>query len=127
MKIAGMGKFLSMLYDDQFDVYRTEKDLNPDQTTDIFYMQEPKYSNVPGRISFVSDDRGSDTAVDATPIQYDPKLFCAPDVDIKAGDYIVLRRLDDQGNVTHTYKGRAAKPSWYTTHQEVFIRVNEEA
>ena len=95
MKIAGMGKFLSMLYDDQFDVYRTEKDLNPDQTTDIFYMQEPKYSNVPGRISFVSDDRGSDTAVDSTPIQYDPKLFCAPDVDIKAGDYIVLRRLDD--------------------------------
>ncbi len=127
MRIAGLGKFYTILYDDRFDIYRTDKALNDDASTHIFYEEEPLYSNVPGRISFVSDDRGTDYEVDSTPIRYDPKLFCASDVDIKAGDYIVIHRLDDKGNVTHTYKGRASKPSWYTTHQETFIRINEEA
>ena len=59
--------------------------------------------------------------------RYNPKLFCAHDVDIRAGDYIVLRRYSDDGKLIHTYKGLAAQPSWYSTHQEIFIRVDEEA
>ena len=127
MKLSGMGVFLTMLYDDRFDIYRTDKRSNEDSSTDIFYQETPKYADVPGRLSFSSDDTGSDTAVDETPIKYNPKLFCAHDVDIRAGDYIVLRRYSDDGKLIHTYKGLAAQPAWYSTHQEIFIRVDEEA
>lgn len=127
MKLSGMGVFLTMLYDDRFDIYRTDKKANEDSSIDIFYQDTPKYSDVPGRLSFSSDDRSSDTAVDETPIKYNPKLFCAHDVDIRAGDYIVIRRYSDDGKFIHTYQGLAAQPSWYSTHQEIFIRVDEEA
>ena len=64
MKLSGMGVFLTMLYDDRFDIYRTDKRSNEDSSTDIFYQETPKYADVPGRLSFSSDDTGSDTAVD---------------------------------------------------------------
>lgn len=127
MKLSGMGSFLTLLYDDKFDIYRTDKDLNEDESTNIFYESEPKYTDIPGRLSFSSDDTGADSEVDETPIRYNPKLFCAHDVDVRAGDYIVLRRYSDDGKIIHTYKGVAAQPSWYSTHQEIFIRVDEEA
>lgn len=127
MKLAGLGKFYTILYDDRFDVYRTDKGDNGDGSTDIFYEEEPLYTDIPGRISFVSDDRGSDESTDKVPIRFDPKLFCAADVDIKAGDYVVIRRYSDKGELIHTYKGTLALPSWYSTHQETFIRVDEEA
>lgn len=127
MRLAGLGKFHTILYDDRFDVYRTDSGYNGDGSTDIFYQQEPIYKDVHGRISFVSDDRGSDSETDRVPIKFDPKLFCASDVDIKAGDYVVIRRYSDDGRLIHTYRGTLSMPSWYSTHQETFVRVSEEA
>ena len=62
MKLSGMGVFLTMLYDDRFDIYRTDKKANEDSSTDIFYQETPKYVDVPGRLSFSSDDTGLDTS-----------------------------------------------------------------
>lgn len=128
MKLTGLGNFYAMLYDDRMDIFRTASDTNEDQSTDIFYTPEPLYKDVPCRISFSSDDTGADSEVDKNPIRYNPKIFCKADVDLKAGDYVVIRRYADDGTtVRATYKGTAAQPSWYTTHQESFMRIDESA
>lgn len=127
MNLAGLGKLFTMLYDDRMDIYRTVKEENDDNTTDISYNPEPLYKGIKCRISFSSDDTGSDSEVDREPVRYDPKLFCEAAVDLKAGDYVVVRRYADDGSVVKTYEGRVASPSWYSTHQEAFMRIDESA
>ena len=127
MRLAGLGKLFAMMYDDRMDIYRTAKSNNDDDTTDISYNPEPLYQDIPCRLSFSSDDTGSDSEVDRNPVAFSSKLFCAADVDIKAGDYVTVRRLSDEGVVMRTYKGQVAMPTWYATHQEVFVRVDEGA
>lgn len=127
MKIAGLGKFFAMLYDDQMDIYRTSKVENDDNTTDISYEPEPLYKDIKCRLSFSSDDTGSDTEVDRNPVRFNPKLFCAASVDLQAGDYVVVRRYADDGSIMMTYEGRAALPSKYSTHQEASVHIDEGA
>lgn len=127
MKLTGLGTFYTMLYDDRMDIYRTVKDSDDDDTTNISYAPTPIYTDLRCRLSFGSDDVGSDSEVDRNPVKFSPKLFCKADVDLKAGDYIVVRRYADDGSVAQTYQGRVAKPSWYTTHQEAFLRIDEGA
>ena len=127
MKLAGLGKLFAVLYNDRMDIYRTAQENNDDYTTDISYEPEPLYKDVKCRISFSSDDTGSDSEVDRNPIKFSPKLFCGADVDLKAGDYVTIRRYADNGSVTKTYQGQVAMPSWYSTHQEAFVRIDEGA
>lgn len=127
MNISSMGKMLSILYDDRLDIYRTDKYQNSDESTDVFYQPDPLYVDVKCRISFDSDDTGSDSEVDMNPIRYNPKLFLSPDVDIQAGDYVEVRRYDSKNRVAKVYKGVVSNPSWYSSHQEVFLRVDEGA
>lgn len=127
MKLTGLGNFFTILYNDRMDIYRTTEDINDDTTTDVSYEAQPLYSNVKCRLSFSSDDTGADSEVDHNPVRYNPKLFCTADVDLQAGDYVVVRRYSDKGAVTRTYEGRVADPSWYTTHQEAFIRIEKGA
>ena len=127
MKLAGLGKFLTILYDDRMDIYRTSAEINIDKTTVVFYDPSPLYKDVKCRLSFSSDDTGSDSEVDRNPVRSNPKLFCATDVDLQAGDYVVVRRYADDGSLKTTYEGRVAKPSWYSTHQEAVVRIDEGA
>lgn len=127
MKLAGLGKFFAMLYDDRMDIYRTGKAETDDKTTDISYEPEPLHKDVSCRLSFSSDDTGSDAEVDRNPVRFSPKLFCAADVDLLAGDYVVVRRYTDSGSIMMSYEGRVARPSKYSTHQETFMRIDEGA
>lgn len=127
MKLAGLGTLFTMLYDDRMDIYRTTAEANDDDTTDISYEPEPLHQDVKCRLSFSSDDTGADAEVDRNPVRFNPKLFCAMDVDLQAGDYVVVRRYADDGSVLMTYEGRAAQPSKYSTHQEAFMRIDEGA
>lgn len=127
MKLAGLGKLFAILYNDRMDIYRTEAQDNEDCTTSISYEPDPVYSNIECRVSFSSDDTGTDSEVDRNPVKFNLKLFCAMEVDIKAGDYVVARRYADDGSVMATYEGVVAMPSKYSTHQEVFLRVDESA
>ena len=127
MRLAGFGKLFAMLYDDRMDVYRTVSEDNEDTTTDISYQPEPLYKDIQCRLSFSSDDTGSDSEVDRNPVRYNPKLFCGQDVDLQAGDYVVVKRYADDGSITKTYQGQVAQPSWYSTHQEAFMRIDEGA
>lgn len=127
MKLAGLGKLFAVLYNDRMDIYRTSKEVKEDNTTDISYEPEPLYEDIQCRISFNSDDTGSDSEVDRTPVRYNPKLFCKAEVDLQAGDYVVVRRYADDGSIVKTYQGTVAQPSWYSTHQEAFMRIDEGA
>lgn len=127
MKIAGLGKFMAMLYNDQMDIYRTAKETNSDYTTNISYQEHPLYENIKCRLSFSSDDSSADAEVDRNPVRFYPKLFCETGVDLQAGDYVVVRRYADSGSVMMTYKGMVAMPSKYSTHQEAYMRIDEGA
>lgn len=127
MKLAGLGSLFSMLYDDRMDIYRTSKTENDDDTVDISYDPKPLYENIECRLSFSSDDTGADSEVDRTPVRFNPKVFCRPEVDLQAGDYVVIRRYADNGSVMMSYEGPVARPSKYTTHQEAFMRIDEGA
>lgn len=127
MKLSGLGKFFSVLYDDRMDVYRTRKAETDDNTTDISYEPEPLYKDIKCRLSFSSDDTGSDTEVDRNPVRFSPKLFCDASVDLQAGDYVVVHRCADSGSVMMSYEGRIACPSKYSTHQETSMRIDEGA
>lgn len=127
MKLKGLGKLFAILYNDRMDIYRTSSTINGDYTTDVSYEAKPLYSDISCRISFSSDDTGADSDVDRNPVKFDPKLFCHTNVDIRAGDYVVVRRYEDDGSVLATYEGIVAMPSAYSTHKETFIRVNEGA
>lgn len=127
MKLAGLGKLFAILYNDRMDIYRTSRADNDDTTTNISYEPEPLYTEVACRLSFSSDDASSDSEIDRTPVKFNPRLFCRADVDIQAGDYVVVRRYADDGSVLMTYEGRVAMPSRYSTHQETLMRIDEGA
>lgn len=127
MKIAGLGKFFAMLYDDRMDIYRTSKVEGYDRTTDISYEPHPLYKDIKCRLSFTSDDMGSDTEVDRNPVRFNPKLFCDASVDLQAGDYVVVHRYADSGSIMMSYEGPVTRPSMYSTHQEAFVRIDEGA
>ena len=127
MKLAGLGQFFAMLYDDRMDIYRTSKVETDDKTTDISYEPEPLYKDIKCRLSFSSDDASSDAEVDRNPVKVSPKLFCDTGVDLQAGDYVVVRRYADDGSVLISYEGQLALPSKYPTHQETFMRIDEGA
>ena len=127
MKIAGLGKLFALLYDDRMDIYRTTKATDDDYTTNISYESDPLYSDIKCRLSFTSDDTGSDSEVDRNPVRISPKLFCDVGVDIQAGDYVVVRRYADSGSIMITYEGPVSRPSMYSTHQETFMRIDEGA
>ena len=127
MKLAGLGKLFAILYNDRMDIYRTSREENDDSTTLIAYEETPLYEDVKCRLSFSSDDSGADSEVDRNPVRFGPKLFFGPEVDVQAGDYVVVRRYADNGSVMSTYEGRTAKPSVYSTHQEALLRIDEGA
>ena len=127
MRLAGLGTLWALLYDDRMDIYRTSKSDNDDTTIDISYEPKPLYEDVKCRLSFSSDDSGADSEVDRTPVRFNPKLFCATEVNLKAGDYVVVRRYADSGSILATYQGVVALPTKYSTHQEALVRVDEGA
>ena len=127
MKLAGIGKLMAMLYDDRMDIYRTIKQDNDDRTVDISYEPEPLYRDVPCRLSFSGDDTATEQEVDHNPVRFNPKLFFKSQEDVRAGDYVVVTRYADDGSAERKYEGTVAQPSWYSTHQEAFMRIDEGA
>lgn len=127
MKLRGLGKLYSILYDDQMDVTHWDEGENDDETIDVFKPREPDIKDVKCRISFGHDDLPTDKDVDRDLINFTPKVFCDPEVDLRPGDYIVVRRYSDDGTILHTYMGKIGLPSWYSTHQEAYFHIDEEA
>ena len=133
MRFGGINYFLNILYDDRMSVYRNSTILNEDGTTEYTRSETPVYDNIKCRISFnnkrdnVSADAAHMTQKDigVNPLDLVPVIFCDTQYVLKAGDYVVVNRLDDDGVVRDTVQGYISKPNWYTSHQEMQLAVRE--
>lgn len=120
---------IESLYTDRFDAYRYVEQEADDGTTEQILSQEPFISNKACRISFVPNrqEDPKDTDVDSTPVKTQPKLFAPPDCGLLVGDYIVARRIGDDGEVLALYTGPIGLPFLYPSHLECQIGVVTKA
>lgn len=127
MKLSSFSPLMITLMTDEMDIYRYTESTNSDSTTSTNLPTTPLHTNVKCRLSFNAIDSPKDSEVDQNPIKYSPKIFCPQSTDLKAGDEIVVRRLQDDGSIMLTYKGQVGTPANYPTHKEVLFFIKESA
>lgn len=107
-------RVVERLYEDSCTIYRHQKTTDPDTEETVL---EPVviYSDQPCRVS--QKTLGTNNQTDAqNDVQYETKLFVAPELEIKQGDMIEATR----GTLTRKYE--AGEPFLYPSHQEVSIQ-----
>ena len=115
---------IEKLYTDRFDAYRYVEEDDEDGTTEMKISKTPHIINQRCRVSFVPNrqEDPKDTDVDSNPIRTQPKIFAAPDCGLAVGDYVVVRRLADDGKtVLAKYSGPVGLPFLYPSHLECQI------
>lgn len=127
MKLGKFAGIITTMFSDTMDITRYINKENADATTETILPDTPIYTNVACRISFSSDENPSDADIDNTPLKLTPKIFCKIDADLQAGDYIVARRLDDDGKVIATYSGKVGLPAVYVSHKEALFYIDRSA
>lgn len=127
MKLGKFAGIITTMFSDRVDITRYIDKENEDGSTETALPDTPIYTDVPCRISFSSDENPGDTDIDNTPIKLTPKIFCKLDADLQAGDYVTVRRLDDDGNVIATYSGKVGMPAVHVSHKEVLFYINRSA
>jgi hypothetical protein len=110
---------LDILYTDLMTVYALESVTANDGTTNNVISDIPTESGK-CRLSYRKIDTPYQTDASGVLIQFEIKIICGPDVNIKAGDYIEISRRDSGEELT-TAKGYAGHPAKYGTHQEVIL------
>lgn len=127
MKLGGFAPIIASMFTDKMDISRYVDSENTDGTTDTKLSETPVYINIPCRISFATDENPRDKEVDDVPLKNVPKIFCKLDTDIKAGDFITVRRYNDNGEVIATYAGKVGLPSVFITHKEALFSIERSA
>jgi predicted RecB family nuclease len=110
---------IEKLYTDKATLYRHIQTKDP-VTKETKLSPQPVYTDQPCRISQRTLAANNQTEVQ-NDIQYEVKLFIAPEFEIRQGDLIEVTR----GNVTRKYL--AGEPFPYPTHQEVSLQRKEWA
>lgn len=64
---------------------------------------------IPCKLSHKTPDKGNDIKEDVNPLAEGFTIFCAPEVEVKAGDLLEIDGI----------KYRAGNPFYYPTHQEI--------
>ena len=127
MKLSGFAPIIESMFNDKMDINRYIDVANSDGTTDTRLSDAPIYTNVPCRVSFSTYDNPRDNEVDNVPVKNVPKIFCKLNADIKAGDFITVRRYSDNGQVIATYAGKVGLPSVLITHKEALFSIERSA
>lgn len=127
MRLGDFSGIITTMFTDKMDINRYVDRPNSDETTETVLPDTPIYTDVECRISFVSEESPKDGTVDDNPVKTNPKIFCKKTADVQAGDFITVRRLDDDGNVMATYSGQLGLPSTYITHKEALFLIKESA
>ena len=128
MKLSGFSAVISTLFKDKMTISRYVDKENADGTTTTVLSDSPLFEDIPCRISFSSTkEKPNDNEIDDTPIEMMPRIFCGANVDIKAGDYIVITRYNDSGEVFATYAGKVGLPSVFITHKEALFSIERSA
>ena len=127
MKLGGFSSIIQSMFADKMDISRYLDSEDSDGTTITALSDEPIYIDIPCKFSFSSDENPRDNEVDDVPLKNVPKIFCSVDTDLKAGDFITVRRYDDTGKVIATYSGKVGLPSIFITHKEALFSIERSA
>ncbi len=117
-------KFVEMLYLDTMTVYRNQTITKPNGSKTTELAPVVGMIDIPCGISFNKlnyDNPLKETPI-TNPIQSKPKVFCGPDVNIKAGDVVWVTA---GGKI---YKGKASDDCVYDSHHiEFTLGIDTEA
>lgn len=125
MRLGDFSGIITTMFTDKMDINRYVDVTNSDGTTETKMPSSPLYVDVDCRISFVSEEKPNTVEVDDNPVKTTPKIFCKTTADVRAGDYITVRRLDDDGNILIAFSGQIGLPSVYLTHKEALFLIKE--
>jgi hypothetical protein len=114
VNIARYRRVIERMYTDRATIYRYQPVKDPD-TKETKQVPQPVYTDQPCRISQRALPTNGQTEAQ-NDIGYETKMFIAPELEIRQGDLLEVKR----GTVTRRYT--AGEPFPYPTHQEVSIQ-----
>ena len=123
MRLSSFAPIITAMFKDKMDVYRHASIINSNGTKSVVRPETPTTADTPCKVSFDMTETPKNTAIDHTPIMTTPKIFCLSSLDIVEGDFVVIRRFDDYGNIVAVYSGLVGLPSTFITHQEVLFLI----
>jgi hypothetical protein len=119
MNIEHHRRAIERMYTDRANVYRYVQVKDP-VTKETKQILQSIYSEQPCHISQRALAANNQTDAQ-NEIQYETKLFIAPELDIRQGDLLEVTR----GTVTRRYT--SGEPFLYPTHQEISLQRKEWA
>lgn len=118
----GMRLALShLMYKDAMTVYRVSRTQADDGSDDYEESETPVLSDVPCKLSQYGKDLLMAKTAQAATVHIDLRVCCAPDIDIREQDRLVVRH---QGQTFDLFAGTRFV---YPTHQEISVRSVREA
>ncbi|MDR1805959.1 MAG: hypothetical protein LBQ80_04210 [Clostridium sp.] len=113
-----IANILATLYTDRMTVQRAAEDIDENVTQNDL-QAVASLTDVPCRISYKTIDVPIETET-GEQIQRQVQVFCSPDFDLRAGDFLTLtRRIGDEERQTIT--GYAGAPAHYSGHAELIV------
>lgn len=112
---------------DKMDIYRRTDIVNPDGTTGETSPLVPFYTDVPCHIAFVSADNPNPATSDTQPIVVGLRIHCSLDIDIQKADYLIVKKLSNNGEVLETYKGLVGEPKVSQSRKSVEMKMETDA
>ncbi|WP_373599427.1 hypothetical protein [Paraclostridium bifermentans] len=123
MNLSKYRKYSKLLYKDKFEIQRYTDVEDEDGSTSEKLDPNPKFKNIPCRISKVKEDTHNLNIDDINKEITKFKIFCSPDEEVLKGDHIVAELILD-GKAQQKIQGIAGKPIKYDINQE-FILIEE--
>lgn len=110
-----------LMYKDTMTVYRVSRVQADDGSDDYEESETPVLHDVPCKLSQYGKDLLMAKTTQAATVQIDLRVCCAPDVDIREQDRLVIKH---QGQTFELFAGTRFA---YPTHQEISVRSVREA
>ncbi|WP_303164473.1 hypothetical protein [Mitsuokella multacida] len=110
-----------LMYKDTMTVYRVSRVQADDGSDDYEESETPVLRDVPCKLSQYSKDLLMAKTAQAATVHIDLRVCCAPDVDIREQDRLVVKH---QGQTFELFAGTRFA---YPTHQEISVRTVREA
>lgn len=94
---------------DSMDIGRMVKVLMPNGTHRD-QLVDPLIPDIPCHFTFNRVDNADPATMDVTPVIISGTISCDESIDLLNGDLITIRKLANNGEVMHTYKGVCGEP-----------------
>lgn len=124
-KFSVIGKIVNAFDTDRMNIYRNITIENPDGSTGESLSPVPIFEDVPCHLTFKRIDNPDAKTVDTIPVIVVLIVHCSINVDLENGDYLVVKRMGDNGRVLETYKGNIGMPAVSIGRQQVMLLVKE--